>query len=245
MIRLLLVALFLITFLILSIPIFFIEWLIGKKNPALRDISSLRIVQWAFKVILWLSGCRLTVIGEENVPKDEAVLYIGNHRGFFDIVATYARCPRLTGYMAKKEIERVPLLSVWMRLLHCLFLDRDDIRQGLKTILTGIEHIKNGISVCVFPEGTRSTGSDQTELLPFREGAFKIATKTDCPIIPFALTNTSAIFEDHFPFIRGTRVTLEYGKPFRPSALDKADKKTIGAYTRNIIIEMVKKNAAG
>ena len=124
MIRLLLVALFLITFLILSIPIFFIEWLIGKKNPALRDISSLRIVQWAFKVILWLSGCRLTVIGEENVPKDEAVLYIGNHRGFFDIVATYARCPRLTGYMAKKEIERVPLLSVWMRLLHCLFLDR-------------------------------------------------------------------------------------------------------------------------
>ena len=152
MIRLLLVALFLITFLILSIPIFFIEWLIGKKNPALRDISSLRIVQWAFKVILWLSGCRLTVIGEENVPKDEAVLYIGNHRGFFDIVATYARCPRLTGYMAKKEIERVPLLSVWMRLLHCLFLDRDDIRQGLKTILTGIEHIKNGISVCVFPE---------------------------------------------------------------------------------------------
>ncbi|MCI8592414.1 MAG: 1-acyl-sn-glycerol-3-phosphate acyltransferase [Lachnospiraceae bacterium] len=245
MIRLLLVALFLITFLILSIPIFFIEWLIGKKNPALRDISSLRIVQWAFKVILWLSGCRLTVIGEENVPKDEAVLYIGNHRGFFDIVATYARCPRLTGYMAKKEIERVPLLSVWMRLLHCLFLDRDDIRQGLKTILTGIEHIKNGISVCVFPEGTRSTGSDQTELLPFREGAFKIATKTDCPIIPFALTNTSAIFEDHFPFIRGTRVTLEYGKPFRPSELDKADKKTIGAYTRNIIIEMVKKNAAG
>ena len=245
MIRLLLVALFLITFLILSIPIFFIEWLIGKKNPALRDISSLRIVQWAFKVILWLSGCRLTVIGEENVPKDEAVLYIGNHRGFFDIVATYARCPRLTGYMAKKEIERVPLLSVWMRLLHCLFLDRDDIRQGLKTILTGIEHIKNGISVCVFPEGTRSTGSDQTELLPFREGAFKIATKTDCPIIPFALTNTSAIFEDHFPFIRGTRVTLEYGKPFRPSELDKADKKAIGAYTRNLITEMVKKNTAG
>lgn len=245
MIRLLAVALFLLVFFILSIPMFFIEWLVGKKNPALRDISSLRIVQWAFKVILWLSGCRLTVIGEENVPRDEAVLYIGNHRGFFDIITTYARCPRLTGYMAKKEIEKVPLLSVWMRLLHCLFLDRDDIRQGLKTILTGIEHIKNGISICVFPEGTRSTGADQTELLPFREGAFKIATKTDCLIVPFALTNTSAIFEDHFPLIRSTRVTLEYGRPFRPSELDKTDKKAVGAYTRNIIIEMVKKNTAG
>lgn len=245
MIRLIIVALFLITFLILSIPMFFIEWLIGKKNPALRDISSLRIVQWAFKVILWLSGCRLTVIGEENVPIDEAVLYIGNHRSFFDIVTTYARCPRPTGYMAKKETEKVPLLSVWMRLLYCLFLDRDDIRQGLKTILKGIEHITNGISVCVFPEGTRGTGADQTELLPFREGAFKIATKTDCPIVPFALTNTSAIFEDHFPLIRGTRVTLEYGRPFRPSDLSKAEKKAIGAYTRNIISDMVKKNAAG
>lgn len=245
MIRLLFVALFLIIFLILSIPVFFIEWLIGKKNPALRDISSLRIVQWAFKVILWLSGCRLTVIGEENVPTDEAVLYIGNHRGFFDIVITYARCPRLTGYMAKKEVEKVPLLSVWMRFLYCLFLDRDDIRQGLKTILAGIEHIKNGISICVFPEGTRSMGDNQTELLPFREGAFKISTKTDCPIVPFALTNTSAIFEDHFPFIRKTQVTLEYGKPFRPSELDKAGKKAIGSYTRNLITEMVKKNTAG
>jgi len=129
--------------------------------------------------------------------------------------------------------------------LHCLFLDREDIRQGLKTILKGIEYIRRNISVCVFPEGTRSTGDDQTDLLPFREGAFKISTKTDCPIVPFALTNTSAIFEDHLPFIKGTHVTLEYGKPFRPSELEKADRKAIGAYTRNIIIDMVKKNAAG
>ncbi len=245
MIHLLLVALFLIIFLILSIPVFLVEWLIGKKNPALRDISSLRIVQWAFKIILLLAGCRITVIGEENIPKDKAVLYIGNHRGFFDTVITYARCPLPTGYMAKKNLEKVPLLSVWMKLLHCLFLDREDIRQGLKTILKGIEYIRRNISVCVFPEGTRSTGDDQTDLLPFREGAFKISTKTDCPIVPFALTNTSAIFEDHLPFIKGTHVTLEYGKPFRPSELEKADRKAIGAYTRNIIIDMVKKNAAG
>ena len=100
MIRLIFVALFLVIFLILSIPVFLIEWLIGKVNPHARDISSLRIVQGAFYVIAFLSGCHVTVKGMENVPKDEAVLYIGNHRSYFDVVLTYARCPGLTSYMA-------------------------------------------------------------------------------------------------------------------------------------------------
>ncbi len=243
MIRLLLIVLFLLVFFIVSIPLFLIEWLIGKINPRARDISSLCIVQTAFKIILFLSGCQLTVIGEENVPRDEAVLYIGNHRSFFDVVITYARCPGRTGYLAKKEIAKVPFLSIWMRLLYCLFLDRQDIKQGLKTILTAIDHVKNGISVFIFPEGTRSTGADQTELLPFHEGSFKVATKTDCLIVPVALTNTSQILEDHFPLIRKTQVTLEYGKPFRPSELTKEEKKVIGSYTRDIVQSMVKKNS--
>ena len=242
MIRLIFVTLFLVIFLILSIPVFLIEWLIGKVNPHARDISSLRIVQGAFYVIAFLSGCHVTVKGMENVPKDEAVLYIGNHRSYFDVVLTYARCPGLTSYMAKKEVARVPLLSTWMRFLHCLFLDRKDIKQGLKTILAAIDLIKNGISVCIFPEGTRSTGPEQTELLPFHEGSFKVATKTDCLIVPMAITNTSRIFEDHIPFIRSTDVVIEYGKPFRPSELTKEQKKGIGGYTRGIIQEMVQNN---
>ena len=243
MIRLLIIALFLVVFFIFSIPLYLIEWLVGKVNPHARDISSLRIVQGAFKIILFLSGCKLKVIGEEYVPKDEAVLYIGNHRSFFDVVITYARCPGLTGYLAKKEIEKIPFLSTWMRYLYCLFLDRKDIKQGLKTILTAIDHVKQGISIFIFPEGTRSTGADQAELLPFHEGSFKVATKTDCLIVPVAITNTSQILEDHFPFIKSTQVTLEYGKPFRPSELSKEDRKIIGSYTRDIIQEMVKKNS--
>ena len=241
MIRLIFVVLFLVIFLILSIPVFLIEWLIGKVNPRAWDISSLRIVQAAFKVIAFLSGCHVTVIGEDNIPK-EAALFIGNHRSYFDIVLTYARCPDLTSYMAKIEIAKVPLLSTWMRFLHCLFLDRRDIKQGLKTILSAIDLIKNGISVFIFPEGTRCTDADQTKLLPFHEGSFKVATKTDCLIVPVALTNTSKVFEDHIPFIRRTDIVLEYGKPFRPSELSKEQKKAIGSYTGNIIKEMLQKN---
>lgn len=242
MIRLILVALFLILFFIVSIPLYLVEWLIEKKFPRARDISSLRIVQWALKVIAFLSGCKVKVIGEENVPKDEAVLYIGNHRSYFDIVVTYSRCPGLTGYMAKKELEKIPFLSVWMRYLYCLFLDRKDIRQGLQTILKGIEYIKSGISICIFPEGTRGTGSDQSELLPFHEGSFKLASKTNCLIVPFALTGTSQVFEDHIPFIRRSEITLEYGKPFRVSELSKENKKAVGAYTQGLIREMITKN---
>ena len=85
MIRLICIVVFLILYLILSIPVFLVEWLIGKFNPQARDISSLRIVQWGFKVILKMTGVKVTVIGEENIP-DEPVLYVGNHRSFFDIL---------------------------------------------------------------------------------------------------------------------------------------------------------------
>ena len=242
MIRFILVCICVVGYLILSIPLLIIEWIIGKFNPYAKDISSLRIIQAVFKFILWITGVEVTVIGEENVPKDQPVLYIGNHRSFFDILLTYTRCPRLTGYVAKAEMEKIPLLSNWMRYLHCLFLDRKDIKKGLKTILEGIEKIKSGISICIFPEGTRNRADSDLELMEFHEGSFKLATKTNCPIIPIALNNTCSIFEKQFPKIKKTHVVIEYCKPIIPSELPKEDKKFIGKYTRNVILEMLKKN---
>ena len=241
MIRFICVAIFLVVFLILSIPVFFVEWLIGKKNRETRDFSSLRIVQWGFRCILRIAGVETTVIGLENVP-DEPVLFIGNHRSYFDILLTYSRCPIRTGYVAKKEMEKIPLLSNWMKYLHCLFLDRKDIKQGLKTILTAIEKVKSGISVCIFPEGTRNKAEDETELLPFHEGSFKIASKSGCPIIPIAMNNTAEIFEAHFPKIRPCHVIVEYCKPIYVKELDKNDQRHLGEYTQNIILETIKKN---
>lgn len=241
MVRFILVISFLITYLIFSIPIHFVEWIIGKFNPDLKNRSSQKIVQWGFKVILFLSGVKVTVKGFENIPKDTAVLYIGNHRSFFDIAITYSLAPGLTGYVAKKEMETIPLLSTWMKYLHCLFLDRDNLKEGLKTILTGIEYINSGISICIFPEGTRNSG---TEMLPFKEGSFKMAEKTGCPIIPMALTNTRDAFENHFPKIKKTHVILEYGTPIYPKELEKEQRKFLGHYTQNIIKEMYQKNLA-
>ena len=224
----------------LSIPLLFIEWIIGKFNMDLKNKSSLAIVNWAFRVCLFLAGTSVTVIGEENVPKDVPVLYIGNHRSYFDILITYIRVPRPTGYIAKKEMLRYPLLSNWMKNLHCLFLDRKDIKQGLKTILTALEKVKSGISICIFPEGTRNRVNDT--FMEFHEGSFKIAEKTGCPIIPMSINNSAQIFEDHIPKIKKAHVVLEYGKPIYPAELSKEERKHLGVYTQNIIKETYFKN---
>ena len=238
--RLIIILLFVILFLIISLPIQFVEWIIGKLNPDLKTRSSLAIVNWAFRVIIFFAGTKVTVIGEENIPKDRAVLYIPNHRSYFDIVLTYVLVPRPTGYIAKKEMERIPSLSQWMRNLHCLFLDRENIKEGLKTILTAIEKIKSGISICIFPEGTRNTESD--ELLPFHDGSFKIAEKSGCPIIPVTINNSAAVFEDHLPWIRKAHVIIEYGSPIEVSQLSKEEKRNLSQTVRTIISETYKKN---
>lgn len=237
MIRFILVLLFLIVFVLCSIPLLLVEWLISKINRRAADISSLHIVQWAFKVIIFLSGVKLTVIGQEHVPKGEAVLYVPNHQSYFDIILTYARCPGLTGYVAKDSMLKIPILSHWMKRLYCLFLNRSDIKEGLKTILTGIQQIKDGVSMCIFPEGTRNKQPEK--MMPFKEGSLKMAEKTGCPIIPIAISHSAEIFENHMPKIKSCRVILQYGEPIRIQDLDKEQRKFLGSYTRDRIQEML------
>ena len=229
MIRLILVAIFVVLFLIFSIPLLIAE-----------DRSSLAIVNWAFRCVLFLSGVSVTAIGEENIPKDTPVLYIGNHRSYFDIVMTYVRVPRPTGYIAKIGMLKVPLLSNWMKNLHCLFLDRKDIKQGMKTILEAVEKVKSGISICIFPEGSRSMKPD--EFLPFHGGSFKIAEKSGCPIIPMSINNAGHVWEEHLPWIRKTHVVIEYGKPIYMKELDKEKKRHIDDTVLSVIKEMYFKN---
>lgn len=241
--RTIITVLYVFLFLILGLPVLGIEWIISKFNKAHADMVQLRIVQWGLKCIAFISGVKLTVIGEENVPKDEPVLYIGNHRSFFDVVVTYARCPGLTGYIAKDGVNKVPIFRIWMKRLHCIFLKRDDMKEGLKVILKAIEYVKSGISICIFPEGTRNKDRDNpTSLLPFKEGSFKIASKTGCKIVPMALIGTADILENHFPWIHSTDIKLIYGEPIDVSALDKDQQKHVGAYCQTVVEELIRSN---
>lgn len=242
MIRFIIAATFLVLFLLFSYILFFVEWIIGKIDKKTKDYSSLRIVQWGFRVILWIGGVKITVKGKENIP-DEAALFVGNHRSYFDILVLYVQYERLTGFVAKDAMEKIPSLRVWMRYLYCLFLDRKDPRAGMKTILQAIEYIKQGVSICIFPEGTRNDG-EELSMLPFKEGSFKIATKTGCPIVPVSINNSAEIFENHIPKMKKTHVIVEYGTPIYPKELDKEDQKFIGAKCQKIIEDTIKRNAS-
>lgn len=233
MIRLILVAIYLILFLVLGIPALLVLWLIGKSDPGRKDRAAKAIVGWGFRCIAFLAGTKLIVRGTENIPADSAVLYVGNHRSYFDIVLTYPQFPGITGYVAKKEMLRYPLLLNWMRNIHCLFLDRDNIKEGLKTILKGVEEVKSGVSLCIFPEGTRNKVNDT--FLPFREGSFKIAEKGGVPVVPMVILNSADIFEDHLPRVRSTTVVIEFQPAIYMDRMDRSEKKNMGAHVSGLI----------
>lgn len=235
--RSILVITFLLFFILICSPfILLVEFLIGKKNPELKSRSSLKIVQWVFRVVIFLSGTKLEVFGRDNIPDDKPVLYVGNHRSYFDTIITYTLVKGLTGYVSKIEVKKIPILRNWMNNLHCVFIDRNDMRQGLKAILQCIEHVKNGISINIFPEGTRNKGKG---MLEYKEGSMKIAEKTGCPIIPMAITGTAEIFEKHSPWIKKSHVTVTFGQPIYVDTLSSEDRKHLGAYTRDKILSML------
>ena len=240
MIRSILTFTFVLVFLIVSIPIWLILLIIGLFYKNLKDKLAYNIVAWALGVVAFLAGAKYEVHGYENIPKDKAVLFIGNHQSFFDVVIAYHLCPAVTGFLSKKTFEKVPLLNVWMYMNYCLFLTRTDPRQDLKLIIKAQEYIKSGISMFIFPEGTRSkTG----ELQDFHEASFKIATKTGCPIVPVCFTNTREVFETHLPFLKKTKVIVTFCPPVDPTSLEGENKKRIGLYVRSIIQEQLDADA--
>ena len=233
MIRLILLFIFLTIYFIVSIPIQLFELILEKINMDARNKSSLAIVKWGLKVIGFISGVKLEVNGLDNIPDDQAVLFVGNHISFFDIIVTYPLMKRPTGYIAKKEIRKVPFLSWWMYFVNCIFLDRKNPRQGLKSVLEASEKIKNGTSIFLFPEGTRSKDG---KLAEFKDGGFKIATKAKAPIIPIGIQGTSDILENHFPIIKSGKVIVNFGKPVYTSEMSKAEQKSLP----NLVREQVK-----
>ena len=212
---------------------------IGETDPQEMHEQTLMELKAIFKTVMKVAGMELTILGAGKVPEDQAVLYVGNHRSYFDIVAGYMAVPHRTGYIAKTEILKVPLLGGWMNAAGCFFLDRKNLKAGLKTILQAIQSVKDGTSVWVFPEGTRNKNEDYTELLPFKEGSLKVAEKTGCLVVPVAITGTADIYENHRPFVRPSKVTLEFGDPFYIKDLPEEQRKMSGSYTRERIIELL------
>jgi 1-acyl-sn-glycerol-3-phosphate acyltransferase len=130
---------------------------------------------------------RLAVTGLEQVPPDGPVIYMGNHQGNFDIHALCRAIPRTFSWVAKEELFRVPVFGPAMRRAGYIPLDRSDGRKALKSMRLAAERIAAGTSVVIFPEGTRTLDGS---LLPFKRGAFLLASRAGVPIIPFTINGS-------------------------------------------------------
>lgn len=234
--RSILVAITLVLFLILSMPLFLIMKLIGVFNKRASVLGSQAIVTFGFRVILFVAGVRVVARGVENIPKDRPVLFTANHRSYADIPMVYTTAGVPIGFVAKKEIKKFIGLSWWMTNMNCLFIDRADIRQSLKIILKAVDYVKEGYSMFIMPEGTRNHAP---EMLPFKEGSFKIAEKSGCPVIPVAISNSDSIYELHRPWVKAAKVVIHYGKPIELENLTKEQLKVLGTIVRDTIDGML------
>lgn len=239
MIRLIILIIVLLIFALFSLLALPILWLAGKKNPLAKEKASDAIARFMFILILLICGTNITAIGLENIPADKPVLFVGNHRGFFDVIISYTFIKGRAAYVAKKEISKVPILRRWMANIKCIMLDRNNTRAALKSILTGIEYIKNGTSLVIFPEGTRNKGEGVME---FHAGSFKLAEKSGCLIVPVVQNNTSAIFEDHAPFLKKAHTIIEFCEPLDMSLMSAEDKKNVPEYVHGLILTKYNNN---
>jgi len=155
--------------------------------------------------LLWLGGAKVAVTGLENIPKDRRdICFISNHQSYVDIPFIVGYIPRLTGFVAKAELYKVPFLRIWLKALGCVKLERGSGRSAIAMISAGSKSIRDGHPLVMFPEGTRSRSSVMGQ---FKPGSLKIATRYGAMIVPITIDGTYHMLEEHNR-VCGARITM-------------------------------------
>ena len=223
-------------FLPFGLPAFVLSFL-GLRKP--MSWVSYKCAQLWAKVIIAITGCKLEVQGRENIPVRGGVCFVSNHGGVFDIVLALALIGRPVGCIAKKELFLVPFFNLWIYILGGLFIDRRKIRNALKTINNGIEKIRKGGSILIFPEGTRSKGRG---LLPFRSGALKLAINSLSPVVPIAITGSYEVFEKNMR-VKVVPVWVTFCPPVITAEMSSEDRRhKLADHVRSVIEAALEKH---
>lgn len=155
---------------------------------------------------LWLAGSKIRVRGTEHIPQNRSAVYIANHQSNFDIPALYAGLPFQFRWLAKKELFDVPLFGPAMRRCGYIPINRSDRRQALHSMNEAAQRISEGVSVIVFPEGTRS---ENGELQNFKKGGFLMALKAKAPIVPVAIKGSYQIMSKNSIRLKPGTIEIE------------------------------------
>jgi 1-acyl-sn-glycerol-3-phosphate acyltransferase len=203
--------------------------LIEERDKTINKVTKI----WASS-LLKVAGVKVIVHGLENLPKDKGVLFIGNHQGNFDIPIYISKIPTFKGFISKIEVEKIPGISIWMRHMKCVFMDRSSLRKSSEAIIQGIRILKEGHSLVIFPEGTRSKGNKMGE---FKAGSFKLATKSKVPIVPITINGSYNVMESSKKswIIKPATVDLYIHKPIETSNLSKEEQDQLPTKIKTII----------
>jgi 1-acyl-sn-glycerol-3-phosphate acyltransferase len=232
MIATILVFLYVIVSMIFLLPFGFIAiflYALGLKK-SMTQVIYLIVKGWGYSMII-VTGSKVTFSGRENIPKKGGVCFVSNHEGYFDIVLMMASCGRSIGFIAKKELSYIPVLNIWIILIGGLFIDRGTVRKALKTIHKGVERIKSGGGMIIFPEGHRAKGSG---IQPFHPGSLKLATQAEAPIVPVAITGSYNVFEKD-DRVRRSSLKITFCPVIPTAGLSVEDKKALSDKIYNVI----------
>ena len=219
--------------------------------PKIRTMEERAGVEYARKKLKWLSEQILKSLDVkldikyknreaiDSLDKKEGVIFVCNHQSNLDIPAIVTALHMDVGFVAKHEMKRWPFFGTWMKKSNCVFLNRENPREGIKDIKKAVELIKEGYPTVIFPEGERSlTG----KILNFKKGSFKLATETNGIIVPLTLKGTYDIQpRGTLKMARGKKVTLIVDEPIFVKNLSKDEEKVLATIVRDKIVENFEK----
>ena len=195
------------------------------------------------RFVIWLINAKVDIEYKdykafEEMSKKETLVVDANHKSFVDIPLILGYLDINIGFVAKKEIKKWYLFNLWMDRAQCIFLDRSSPKEALKSFNEAIQFIKNGKSVCVFPEGTRTYNGQVGE---FKKGSFKLALEPKVKILPVTIKGTYEIMnKNKFYIKRGRSIKLIVGRPIDIKELHKDELKGINSKVREEIVNNLK-----
>ncbi|MDM5154793.1 lysophospholipid acyltransferase family protein [Bacillus sp. DX1.1] len=217
-------------------------WRIKRKvhtiSPQEKDRLVYKTTNWFGKKMVRVTGSTVQVNGLENVPQDKPVLVVSNHQSNMDIAVLLGYLNKPIGFVSKAEIKKFPLVPTWMELMNCVFMDRSNRRQSLQAIKDGIEFLKQGHSIVIFPEGTRSKGNEMGE---FKAGSFHLAVKAGVAILPVTVNGTYKMFEANGNRMKPANATITISKPITAEQYESMDIKELTKYTQDVIAAQLHK----
>jgi 1-acyl-sn-glycerol-3-phosphate acyltransferase len=172
---------------------------------------------WMSFLLRFLLGVRTREIGADRFDRDRAYVIVSNHRSYTDILIGNATVPLQFRWLAKESLFRIPIIGQGMRWAGYVPIAREHSRAASRSLERMREVIAGGVSVWIFPEGTRTR---KEELGRFKRGAFTVAAKTGTPILPITIFHSDSIFLKPL-VVRGRDVVVEYHEPVTPAAIDE------------------------